>query len=111
VATLDDPEMTKAKRVRDVLKVVEKFVIALTKTESPLGEAAIAKLSELKTAITAFNDNAENKAVANACDKLSASFEALLETQNKLLEETRINETEAISSKKKKSKKSKKGKK
>jgi hypothetical protein len=107
VATLNDAEMKKTKRVKDVLKAVEKFAGVLAKSTFPLSKTAGMKLGELKSAVEVFNSKAENKGVTNTCEKIMLSLGAVVEAQLKMVVEAKL-DNDGTSAKKKKSKKGKK---
>lgn len=107
VEALKDPEMKKAKRVRDILKTAEKLIDFLTKM--PQSDSGIlSSLTSLKDELVALKDGAESKGVTALCDSLNAKLETFIANSKGKVN----NGKEDVSmSSKKKGKKTKRGKK
>ena len=110
VLTLVDSEMTTTKRCKDVLKAVDKFVAALSKSTDSLGGDIAAMLSKLKGAVENFNLKVEKKVATNSWEKIIIALENLIQMQQKLAAEALAKETETLALSKKKKKKVKKSK-
>ena len=106
---LEDVEMRKAKRVRIVLKAVEKFVHCLS---SPCSDETLTNIGKIQSLVDNLGES-DNNTIKSACTKLSSDIDTKLselkggDTDN-APENPAVEQPSSTSKKSKKSKKNKK---